>query len=135
MYLVEMISQVYSQYLIVQKSDPDVPIKLLIFFLKFSQTLSTIVNMETMAKQVRFIGRVQGVGFRYTTQRAASRYALTGYVKNCFDGSVEALLQGTGPNISACIKEIQKTFGGHIRELKANRQPVDPRYHDFRITY
>ncbi|ECI3790527.1 acylphosphatase, partial [Salmonella enterica subsp. enterica] len=34
-------------------------------------------------------GRVQGVGFRYTTQHEAQRLGLTGYAKNMDDGSVE----------------------------------------------
>ena len=35
-------------------------------------------------------GRVQGVGFRYTTQYEAKRLGLTGYAKNLDDGSVVA---------------------------------------------
>ena len=31
-------------------------------------------------------GRVQGVGFRYTTQYEAKRLGLTGYAKNLDDG-------------------------------------------------
>ena len=33
-------------------------------------------------------GRVQGVGFRYTTQYEAKKLGLTGYAKNLDDGSV-----------------------------------------------
>ena len=36
-------------------------------------------------------GRVQGVGFRYTTQYEAKRLGLTGYAKNLDDGSVEVV--------------------------------------------
>ena len=57
--------------------------------------------MDKVAKQIIFKGRVQGVGFRYTTQRAANRYDLAGLVLNLPDGSVEAFLQGTSPNIQA----------------------------------
>ena len=91
--------------------------------------------MEKVAKQIIFKGRVQGVGFRYTTQRAVSRYDLTGYVRNLPDGSVEALMQGTGPNIQACLNDLQNTFGGYLREINTTDKPVNPRYHDFRITY
>ena len=91
--------------------------------------------MIQTAKHVIFKGRVQGVGFRYTAQRTAGRYDLTGYVRNLPDGSVEALLQGTEPNIQACIDEIKDYFGGYIRDIKSINQPVNPQYHDFRITY
>ena len=91
--------------------------------------------MQQTAKQVVFKGRVQGVGFRYTTREEASRYDLTGYVRNLPDGSVEALLQGTASNIQACLDDLQDTFGGYLREINTTDQPVNPQYHDFRITY
>ncbi|MCJ8329571.1 MAG: acylphosphatase [Lentisphaeria bacterium] len=39
-------------------------------------------------------GRVQGVGFRFFTQDAASALGLTGWVKNAFTGDVEIDVQG-----------------------------------------
>ncbi|MFH0364480.1 acylphosphatase, partial [Escherichia coli] len=39
-------------------------------------------------------GRVQGVGFRYTTQYEAKKLCLTGYAKNLDDGSVEVVACG-----------------------------------------
>jgi acylphosphatase len=87
------------------------------------------------AKRVIFKGRVQGVGFRYTTHRSASRYGLTGFVRNLPEGTVEALLQGTKSNIQACLVSIQDTFGSYLRDINTTDQPVNPRYHDFRITY
>ena len=91
--------------------------------------------MNKIAKQIVFKGRVQGVGFRYTTHRAAGRYDLTGYVRNCPDGTVEALMQGTEANIQACLGDINDYFGGYLREINATDQPVNPQYNDFRITY
>jgi acylphosphatase len=45
-------------------------------------------------------GRVQGVGFRYFVEREATRLALTGWVRNLDDGSVETLAQGTAAQLS-----------------------------------
>jgi acylphosphatase len=39
-------------------------------------------------------GRVQGVSFRYYTQRRARELGLTGYVRNAWDGSVEVVAEG-----------------------------------------
>lgn len=43
---------------------------------------------------VRVVGVVQGVWFRKSTQQQALRLGLTGWVRNCSDGSVELEAQG-----------------------------------------
>lgn len=44
--------------------------------------------------RIRFHGRVQGVGFRYTACHIAQGLGLTGWVENCFDGTVLCEVQG-----------------------------------------
>jgi len=39
-------------------------------------------------------GHVQGVFFRDSVRRLAERHAVTGWVRNNWDGSVEAVLEG-----------------------------------------
>lgn len=48
-------------------------------------------------------GMVQGVGFRYSTQREAQRLGLTGYARNMDDGSVEVLVCGEGPLVEQLV--------------------------------
>ncbi|MBI9090567.1 MAG: acylphosphatase [Desulfobacterium sp.] len=57
-------------------------------------------------KQVHVIvrGRVQGVCFRMETQRAAQGLGLTGWVKNCPDGSVEAVFEGKESDLDQIIQ-------------------------------
>ena len=49
-------------------------------------------------------GRVQGVGFRYTTQHEAQRLGLTGYSKNMDDGSVEVVACGESDRVEQLMK-------------------------------
>lgn len=45
-------------------------------------------------RRYRVFGLVQGVGFRYYTQRQATGLGLTGWVRNCADGTVELVVVG-----------------------------------------
>ncbi len=59
-----------------------------------------------MAKRrvrLRIRGRVQGVFYRDSTQREAQRMELRGWVRNCSDGSVEAVAQGHPERAAALI--------------------------------
>ena len=48
-------------------------------------------------------GRVQGVGFRYWVQRAARELRISGWVRNCPDGSVEGVIQGPKEDLRALL--------------------------------
>lgn len=49
-------------------------------------------------------GHVQGVFFRESMCRKAQQLGITGWVKNCRDGSVEAMIQGAPEAVSAMIE-------------------------------
>ena len=87
------------------------------------------------ARHVIFIGRVQGVGFRFTAHRMAQRHQLTGFVRNMPDGTVEMLAQGPARDIDDCIRDIKEYFGDYLRETRIQEIPTDPKYKDFRITF
>ena len=91
--------------------------------------------MNLIAKHIIFSGRVQGVGFRFTTHRMARRHGLTGFVRNQPDGTVEMLAQGTAKDIYACLADIREYFGGYLRDTKITDTPRDPRHTDFKITF
>ena len=58
-----------------------------------------------------FSGRVQGVGFRYFAQMNASKFNITGYVKNVSNGDVELEAQGSEEDIDNLISVLMKGNG------------------------
>ena len=48
----------------------------------------------TVARHVMITGRVQGVFFRAWAQGHARELGVSGWIRNCADGSVEAHLEG-----------------------------------------
>jgi acylphosphatase len=52
-------------------------------------------------------GRVQGVNFRYYTQRRARELGLTGYVHNLWDGTVEIVAEGRRSELDELLEFLQ----------------------------
>ena len=91
------------------------------------------MNTNIIRKHFFFKGRVQGVGFRYRAQNAASMYSVTGWVKNLYDGSVEMEAQGLEEDIDKVIQSLQNSRYIVIDDMYvAERQP-DPHETSFRI--
>ena len=57
--------------------------------------------MNKVARKFVVRGEVQGVGYRFFALRAAARHQVVGYVRNCADGSVEALAEGPAGSVEA----------------------------------
>jgi acylphosphatase len=61
-----------------------------------------------IARRVRITGRVQGVFFRAWTKAQADDLGVTGWVRNCPDGSVEALISGDAAAVAAMIERMRR---------------------------
>jgi acylphosphatase len=48
-------------------------------------------------------GRVQGVFFRDFTRKEAERLCLKGWIRNCCDGTVEAVIEGNADNVAEML--------------------------------
>jgi acylphosphatase len=85
-------------------------------------------------KHVYYSGHVQGVGFRYTAQRLASRYPVAGYVRNLPGGDVELLAEGPAEEVGAFLDALAGQMAGYIDrttvhdETPAGRQGFQVRH-------
>ncbi len=67
-------------------------------------------------RKVIFSGRVQGVGFRYTTVALARKYPVAGYVRNVPDGTVELVAEGDPQILDRFLADVEEAMRGHIQE-------------------
>ena len=60
-----------------------------------------------VGRSVRVSGRVQGVFFRAWTKEQAGQLGVTGWVRNCPDGSVEAHLAGDEQAVTRMVERMR----------------------------
>ena len=75
----------------------------------------------------RFGGECQGVGFRYNTEHIANGLGITGWVRNEFDGTVSAELQGTSEQLAAFLGKLTETYARwHVDWRIAEAEELEP---------
>lgn len=89
--------------------------------------------MEKTRLRIRFHGRVQGVGFRYRAYHAAEALGLTGWVKNCSDGTVLAEVQGIKSDIERMMSMVGSGTYIDITDIETRTLPVENEEYGFRI--
>ena len=65
-----------------------------------------------------FSGRVQGVGFRYSTNEIAKRFAVKGTVENCEDGRVKVVVEADSHEIDRFIEALKALSAGQIKNME-----------------
>lgn len=86
-------------------------------------------------KHLVFYGRVQGVGFRYTLYHYAQQYGITGWVRNRYDGCVEAILQGEDQLIQQIIQNMQTTRYIVIERMEIENLDILEHENSFEVRY
>lgn len=81
--------------------------------------------MALIARHVRVTGRVQGVFFRAWIQKQAEALGVTGWVRNCPDGRVEAHVEGEESAVGQMI--------GHLRKGPPSARVEDVRLWDVEL--
>lgn len=90
---------------------------------------------EKQREHIRFTGYVQGVGFRYRLFHLAQHYGVTGWVRNEYDGSVSAELQGLPEEIDQIIQQLKQDRYIDITGMDRKNIPPDEQENGFHIRY
>lgn len=86
-------------------------------------------------RRCRFIGYVQGVGFRYEALVLAGQLKLAGWVQNESDGSVLAELQGPAADVRQFLQAIRAVPRFEITDLQVEELTPRPEDDNFRVRY
>ncbi len=70
-------------------------------------------------KTVRYVGHVQGVGFRATARHIAGGFAVSGTVRNAMDGSVELVVEGEAAEVERFLGAVAERMAGFIHRADA----------------
>ena len=80
-------------------------------------------------------GKVQGVGFRWATQRAAASVGAHGYVRNLPDQRVEAVFEGDETVVAQALDFVrQGPPDAQVTEVEEEQLPLAG-YPDFEILH
>jgi acylphosphatase len=92
--------------------------------------------MEAKARAHVWIeGRVQGVAFRWETQRTAARHGLQGWVRNLPDGRVEAVFEGERAAVNQVLDWChQGPRVARVHSVDIHWEPFTGQFPDFAIT-
>lgn len=84
---------------------------------------------------ILFSGTVQGVGFRYRTERVARGYDVAGYVRNLPDERVELVAEGDRAEVEQFLGAVEQTMAGYIRGRQRHEGPATGGYQGFSIRH
>ena len=92
---------------------------------------------QRVARRFYVSGMVQGVGYRYFVQRAASKLDLAGYTKNLRDGRVEVYAIGREKALGDLRRQLERgPEMASVSEVSESGAPIDPRFeHRFSIEF
>jgi acylphosphatase len=81
-----------------------------------------------------YSGRVQGVGFRYTAQETAHQFALSGWVRNRRDGTVELVAEGEEQTLLAFLAAMKSgPLGGNITAATVSWREATEEFDNFMV--
>ena len=85
---------------------------------------------------VRYEGRVQGVGFRFTVVNLAQDLNVTGWVRNELDGSVSMVAEGAEDQLMALLQAVKNShLDRYITKEQIGRSTASGEFAGFSVRY
>lgn len=83
--------------------------------------------IEMVNRELVVSGRVQGVGFRWSTLQLAKRLGLSGWVQNQINGTVRIRVQGTEKAVTEFTKVVKSGLTPYARvdRCRVKDRPVE----------
>jgi acylphosphatase len=91
--------------------------------------------MNSVRRRYFFTGRVQGVGFRFTTARIARRHPVVGYVKNLADGRVELGIEAEEDVVGHFLIDIERALPRHVESRTCEDVEEAEAWEEFEVRY
>ena len=90
-----------------------------------------------MKKQIHayFLGRVQGVGFRFICEELAKELEVYGWVKNLKDGRVEITAEADEPVLQGFIERLKCHFQRNIQNIEEEWSPATGEFRSFEVEF
>ncbi len=92
--------------------------------------------MEKARAHLFIKGRVQGVFYRAFTRNVAAKLCLNGWVKNLYDGGVEAVFEGDRELIEQAIEHCRiGPPGAYVDDIEVTWEGYSGRERGFEVRY
>ena len=83
-----------------------------------------VSTSPSQRREILYSGRVPGVGFRYTVNRLARDYEVTGFVRNLPDGRVHLVAEGQAVEIERFVENVAQTMSGYVEDATTEVAPA-----------
>ena len=82
---------------------------------------------------IYFFGRVQGVGFRFTSKQVADQFSVSGWVKNLPNGSVEMIVEGEVSELKRYIAAVKSSTHGNVTDTEITKSDATSEFSGMEI--
>lgn len=94
------------------------------------------MDSKIIRAQLKIRGRVQGVCYRACARDRAIELGVFGWVRNCQDGSVEAVAEGSADSVEDFIRWCQRgPRAAEVAEVQVQRAEPHSEFDRFEIRY